>query len=57
MRLGKVKLAQGAESMGPGQRILFQSRLTKEPEVLCQGEVDPFWGEGHLPTPKAITGK
>ena len=37
MRLGKVKPTQGAGSMDLGQRILRQSRQTKEPGVLCQG--------------------
>ena len=49
-RLGKVKPTQGAKSTGPSQRVLLQSRQAKETDVLCQGEVDPFWGEGHLPT-------
>ena len=42
MRLEKVKPAQGVKSTGPSQRVLRQSRGAKEPDVLCQGEVDPF---------------
>ena len=52
-RLGKVKLAQGARFTDPSQRVLRQSRRAKEHDVLCQGEVDPFWGESHLPNPRA----
>ena len=57
IRLGKFKPAQGAGSMVPGQRSLHQFRQTKELIVLCQGEVDPFWGDDHLPTIEAKTGE
>ena len=57
MRLGKVKPAQGPWSMGTGQRILLQSGRAEEPDVLCQGEVDSFWGKGPLPIPRAETGE
>ena len=52
-RLGKVEPTQGSESMGLSQRVLHQSGQAKEPDVLCQGEVDPFWGEGYLLIPRA----
>ena len=51
MRLGKVKPTLGAGSTGPSKSILCQSGRAKEHNVLCLEEVDPFWGEGHLPTP------
>ena len=57
MRLGKVKPEQGVRSMGPSQRVLHQSRQAKEPDVLCQREVDSFWGEGHLLILRAEAGE
>ena len=41
-RFGKVKLATGARSTGPSQRVLRQSRSVKVPDVLCKGGVEPF---------------
>ena len=54
---GKVKLAQGVESTSLSQTVLRQFGIAKELDVLCQGEVDPFLGESHLPTPRAKTGE
>ena len=57
MRLGKVNPAYRARSTSPIKRVLHQFGRANELDMLCQGEVDPFWGEGHLPTLGAEAGE
>ena len=47
--------AHGTRKEGAGQGILRQPRRAEIPDVLCQGEMDPFWEKGHLPTLRAQT--
>ena len=54
-RLGEGEPIKGAKGKGSRQRILRQFRRVEEPDVLCLGEIDPFRGKGHLPTPGAET--
>ena len=42
--------ALGAEHKGPSEGILCQFRRYKEPDLLHQGEMGPFWRKGHIPT-------
>ena len=54
-RLGDGELAHGTRNEGTSQGILHQPRRAKRLDVLCQGEMDPFWEKGHLPTLGAQT--
>ena len=43
-----VKPAHGSRKEGTSQGILRQLGRKERSNVLCQGEMDPFWGNGHL---------
>ena len=52
-RLGNIKPTYGTRKEGVSQGILLQLGREGRPNVLCQGEMDPFWEKGHLLTLKA----
>ena len=56
-RLGNIELAYGTRKEGPGQGILCQPGQAERHDVLCQGEMDPIWEKGHLPTLGAQTSR
>ena len=55
MGLGKVETIERAKGKGSRQRILRKFGRAEEADVLCQWEMNPFWGEGHLLTTEVET--
>ena len=54
-RLGDSEPTHGIRKEGASQGALHQPRREERPDVLCQEEMDPFWGKGHLPNLRAQT--
>ena len=47
-RLGDSEPTHGTRKKGASQGILCQPGREEKPGMLCRGEMDPFWGKGHL---------
>ena len=53
--MGDSELTHGTKKEGARQGVLLQHGREERHDVLCQGEMDPFLGKGHLPNLGAQT--
>ena len=55
--LGENRLAHGTWKKSISEGVFLQLGQNERPDVLCQGEMSPFWGKGHFPTFGAKTSR
>ena len=48
-RLGDSEPTHGTRKEGISQGVLRQPERDERPDLLCQREMDPFWGKCRLP--------